>query len=404
MSTRSAEHTLLGFYYQFDKSIFVILNQKDKNTKVTIEGVEDIDINSTTGNIAIQVKYQELTDGTDSTFRKPISLMLKHFAENQNKDYKYVLYGHYKNNSEIDTKIDFDRLKEMMNYKKKDTKTKKMISYTLLKDFNIDEKYLNPFLSKLDFILGDSFLEHQNKTLLKIKSEFNTNTDEESMSYYSNALKVVNDLAIKDIEDNRKITKKEFMLKIDLKNILFNSWFIELKGKKEYSKLIYSKYFRNTLNSINYERIFILNTANNEIENLKNIIFTIEDKFYKKTNRGINSGAPYIFINNISVEELINLKESIYADGKTIHDGFCFVGSSFKCKEIRKPSTLENSISIKIINKRIHLDEILSNINGSKKLFEFYDTHTESISNDEDYISKIQIENLTDISQIIKGR
>lgn len=398
MNTRSAEYTLLGFYYQFDKNIFEILSQEDDNTYITVEGIEDIDISSGTENIAMQIKYQEKTKGTDSTLRKPIMLMLKYFSENSSLNLKYLLYAHYSNNNEINKKFDLDRLKSMFIY------TEKGVSKNFLLDNQISDTTVKEFLKKFELILGVSFEEHQKTTLLKIKSEFGLSKIEEIETYYSNALKVVHDLAIKRTMSLRKVTKKDFKEKINLKKILFNHWFIELKGKEKYLKHIHTQYFKNGLNTTNIERIFIINTTSKNQEHLRDAIYEIENKFFKKSRHSITSSAPYIFIKNMSQTDLCELKESIYSDGKKLSDGFCFSGSSFKCDEIRKQSSIENEISLKIINKQEYLDELLAHIQNTKKVFELYDKNFNSISKDENYIIKIQIEDLTDIPKLIRGK
>lgn len=397
MNNRSAEYTLLGFYYQFDKSIFEILNQIDDSAIITVEGTEDIDISSPTENTVMQIKYQEKTQGTNSTLRKPISLMLKHFSENEDDNLQYILYGHYEDNSKVNTTFDLDRLKKMFIY------TENKISKNFLLDNMISDETIEKFLDKFKLILSTSFELHQKSTYETLKMEFNLTKDEELEIYYSNALKVVYDLSIQRQEDMRKITKKDFKEKINLKNILFNYWYIKLKSKNEYLKYIHSKYIKSH-NTTNIERIFILNIASSNIEYLKDSIYEIENRFYKRTNRNISSGAPYILINNINQNDLLSLKEIIYNDDKRFSDGFYFSGSSFKCNEIRIASTTDNEISIKIINKKEYLEEILNNINGTKKVFEFYDVQNTPLSNNENYTVKIQIEELADILTIIKGR
>ena len=403
MNTRSAEYTLLGFYYQFDKNIFEILNQLDDNATITVEGIEDIDISSPTENTVMQIKYQEKTSGTDSTLRKPIILMLKHFSENQNSNLKYILYGHYKNNTDINVKFDLDRFKSMMKYKVKNTNKEEWVHKNHLDDENIADEIVKEFIRKFKLILSTSFEEHQRTTFEKIKTEFNLSKDEEIETYYSNALKIINDLAVKKTIISRKITKKDFKEKIDLKNILFNHWFIKLRGKEKYLKYIYLKHIKSH-NILDIERLFIINTVSNDLEYLKDSIYEIEKRFYKKSKRIANSKVPYIFIKNITQQKLSELKESIYSDEKKFIDGFCFSGSQFRCNEIRKLSTKENQISLKFINKEEYLNIILDDISGTKKLFEFYDEHNSPISNNESYTSKIQIEELTDIPIIIRGR
>ncbi|MBZ2038042.1 hypothetical protein K1J08_09215 [Streptococcus sanguinis] len=59
---RSATNTIKGYFYQFDKSILEILEQSDETNIVTIEGVEDIDIEKDDEIQFFQCKYYEKTD------------------------------------------------------------------------------------------------------------------------------------------------------------------------------------------------------------------------------------------------------------------------------------------------------------------------------------------------------
>ena len=403
MATRSAEYTLEGFYYQFDKTIFEILNNDDVNKPITIEGIEDIDISSTNEDTAMQIKYQSQTKGTESKLRKPIFLMLKHFNEKQSLNLSYILYGHYKNNDEINTVFDLDRLKSMMIYKEKNKEkdTKKMIEKNHLEEEKISDEIVLKFIKKFTLKLSESFDIHQKNTFEKIKDEMNISTDEEIQMYYSNALKIVYDLSIKRSISSRKINKQDFKKKIDTKCILFNHWFIQMKSKDIYLKYINTQFFKSKFNTLSIERIFIINMLSTDVEQLIEIVYLIEKKYYKKTRREVTK-APYIFIKNISQNKLTELKETLYNDEKIFHDGFIFHGAKFKCKEIIKDATLNNDISIKIVNKKEYLDEILSEIKCSKRIYEFYDN--KSISEDSNYVNKIQIEGLSDISKIIEGK
>jgi hypothetical protein len=393
MKSRSAERTLLGFYYQFDKTIQTILEQSDENSVITVEGIEDIDTKTATEETAIQIKYQAETDGTDSVLRKPIMLMLEHFKNNQSKNLTYHLYGHYKDNSKVNTTFDFIRIQTMMVY------TESKMRHDFLQEKNISQYEVNKFLKKFNFSLSKSFDGHQQETFAKIKSEMNVSTEEEVNFFYSNALKIVNDLAIQKNITKRKITKKDFINSIDTKDTLFTIWFLELKGIEKYCKATHKKHFKSALNGTIKERFFIV--PNDSIVNLKNVIYAIEEKFYKTTNRGITSGAPYIMVNGISKQDLIDLKKLIYSESKTISDGIPFLGADFQAKEILKPSTKENSVSIKILSNINELNEVVAKIATTKEIFQFYIEKKEALN----IIGNIhiQIENFQNIRQIIKG-
>ena len=79
MATRSAEATIKGYYYQFDTSILKLLELANDDDEITIEGIEDIDINST-DETTIQCKYLSKPNFINSAVREPISLMLDHFV------------------------------------------------------------------------------------------------------------------------------------------------------------------------------------------------------------------------------------------------------------------------------------------------------------------------------------
>ena len=398
MKNRSADATLLGFYYQFDKTIHTILEQVDENNIITIEGIEDVDIKTINEESVIQIKYQAEANGTDSVLRKPIMLMLEHFKNYQSQNLKYHLYGHYKNNNNVKTTFDFTRIQKMMQYKQ--TIKGKKVQFDFLSDKSISQQEVDNFLKKFKLILSDAFDEHQKKTYLKIKSDFNITNDEEVNFLYNNALKIVNDLAIQKNINKRKITKKDFKNKINTKDSLFNIWFVQLKGIETYCKTIHKKYFASCLNTTKKERFFIL--PNESIENLKKIIYTIEEKFYKLTTRGITSEAPYIFIKGLSKNDLISLKKSIYGESKIINDGIAFFGADFQIKELFKPSTLENKISIKFINEENYLNNVLASTLSTKEIYQFY-FDKKDIINIEDIVS-IQIQNSDNIHQIIKGK
>ena len=64
--------------------------------KVTIEGIEDVDITTIDNKLAIQCKYYEGTEYNHSEISEAIKFLLMDFAERKNsgsKKIKYMLYG-----------------------------------------------------------------------------------------------------------------------------------------------------------------------------------------------------------------------------------------------------------------------------------------------------------------------
>ena len=59
---RSAVDTIKGYFYQFDFYILKILSSTNDLDEFTIEGIEDVDIETSQGLTAVQCKYYEGTE------------------------------------------------------------------------------------------------------------------------------------------------------------------------------------------------------------------------------------------------------------------------------------------------------------------------------------------------------
>lgn len=94
--TRTADYTIKGFQYQFNKSLLEILQSTD-DTLVTLEGIiEDIDLATPSGATAIQCKYHEAQQRfAISLVYKSILQMMTHFHSNPTADIRYILFAHF---------------------------------------------------------------------------------------------------------------------------------------------------------------------------------------------------------------------------------------------------------------------------------------------------------------------
>lgn len=122
MSSRSATDAIRGYFYQFDYSIVQLISLPSDADTITVEGVEDVDIESLSNTTAVQCKYYSKTEYNHSVIAKPIRLMLSHFNEakiNNNPNIHYHLYGCYKTGqNKLSLPIDIDFLKDkLLSYK-----------------------------------------------------------------------------------------------------------------------------------------------------------------------------------------------------------------------------------------------------------------------------------------------
>lgn len=403
MSNRSATNTIKGYFYQFDYSIKKVLECPNPNDSITIEGVEDIDVESATEETAIQCKYYAKTEYNHSVIGKPIRFMLSHFIEkkrNGKTPLKYSLYGYYKSGQhKLTLPISVNNLKnKFLTYT-----DKKGIQYHH-KNIGATEIDLIDFISNLAIDINAQEYGEQLKSILDLlKSSFNCNDFEAEHFYYNNALNAVKELAIRNNVSDRVITKSEFLNKIDSKSILFNQWFIEYKGLKRHFKELRAEYFT-VLNSSSFDRFFLIEIDNSQYlrTELKDLIFILSKKWSKISRREPNPFSPYIYIHGIGETELIDLKRELASEDFVFTDGFLFQGADFNPKSILIEPNFNNGISIKFLNKHTHLNLVLSESRKTKEIYQFY-FNRPFYSNNSNGLKhiKIQIKDFKNIKEII---
>lgn len=112
--SRSADYTIQGFIYQFNKTLLEILNSND-DAEIVVEGIiEDIEIRDTELT-AIQCKYHESKDTfVLSAIYKPVLQMMKYFNENNDIDIKYRLYAYFPNEATTERRLTTVEIDEIL--------------------------------------------------------------------------------------------------------------------------------------------------------------------------------------------------------------------------------------------------------------------------------------------------
>ncbi len=365
MTTRAADATIKGYYYQFDTSILKLLELRTNADSITIEGIEDIDINTATEATAIQCKYLSKPRFINSAVREPITLMLEHFVNPAtSNDYKYVLYAHFEN--EIpgnEPNIDLNKLKEILTY----TENKIVKHYHT--DNGITDAKLSAFITQFKLIFGKEFNTQQQEVIQKLKAKFNCSEFEADTLYYNNALRIVIDKAIKKNVGQRILSKADFINGIDCSKKLFNEWFIRLRSKKEYLKLA-AQGLKSTraLEPTRTKMIVIgkeILLADNTELPIEAFIENIVAKFYK-LNSALRSSKPLTISLDCDLPTLNNIKKFLIDNEIAFNDGYesiSFSSHHFNKEPVINTTAngqkiLKSSYSVKIISR----DCLIANI------------------------------------------
>lgn len=384
MTDRTAIDTIRGFFYQFDYTIASLLELVNEEDIIVIEGVEDIDIKNAKEETAIQCKYYAKTEYNHSVIAEPIRLMLNHFKDVRSglkTKLKYKLRGYYKSGQgKLTLPIDVQFLKDnFLTF----TRTEKVgTSNTKVKhfhheDISLDDSALAEFITLLDININAKEFEIQYSDILsELKAKFNCSNFMAECFYYNNALGLIRSLSKEPKYEDRRISKKEFLEKINTGKILFNEWFIKIKGEKSYFENLRKEYFGN-LNILFKERFFLIEI--NPSKYLRTEIKDIIDVLIKKYTKIINQPTPfcpYIYLHGISRSELIELKKDIIEDGNLISDGFDFEGSSFNPTSIMRKPSIHHQLKIKFLNEIDSLNQTLALTGRKSEIYQFYQTES----------------------------
>ncbi|CKG24372.1 DUF4297 family anti-phage-associated protein [Bacillus paranthracis] len=404
MATRDAVDTIIGYFYQFDYTISKLLEFKNTDDLITIEGIEDIDTTSVEEETAIQCKYYAKTEYNHSVIAKPIRLMLNHFKEIKDSKkslIQYYLYGHYKQGQEkLALPITVEYLKQHFL-----TYTKDKVKQYHHDNLNLTDEDLQEFISKLSININavnyDTQLESILVTLQKV---FNCSLFEAEHFYYNNALKVIKNLSIQDNIENRKISKQEFLKQINHKQHLFNEWFVLFKNKNTLHKNLRKEYFT-FFNVSPFERFFLIEIDNNEYSRseLKDVLLLISTKWSKLSPRTPTPFCPYVYVHNLPNTELIEIKNEFIENNYKFVDGYSFEGARFSVTTISESATVENQIKLKIINNLDDLDLTINHIRKIREIYQFYKNSNSFFDTQDANIKhvKIQYQELKDIKEII---
>ncbi|MCL1989316.1 MAG: hypothetical protein FWG67_00335 [Defluviitaleaceae bacterium] len=398
---RTAIYAIRGYFYQFDFSILEILNA-DSNHSVTIEGIEDIDIESSDERIAIQCKYYETKDYNPSEIKKAIQNMVEHFSKHKGEKLAYRIYAHFKNNPTSPIlPADVCSLKaKFLTIRHRTGETTE-----LHENLKLGDEDLALFLTKLKVDISAISLEKQKENVIQaIKQQFSNSTDNEAEFYYSNALKEVRLLAIQKDVKERTITKEEFISRVDNKEALFDEWYLAQLNEEKYFKVMKSRYFPSVLNISPSVRLFLLDIGEStSIDKVKTIIIEIVNKYCNIKEQQPTPFSPYIYLHNISEDKLADIKNVVWNDGFKFVDGYGFKGANFDLDTLAMQSSFSNQIRLKFINELTEIENLLNREEKKRKhIFQFYQT-APFYENDEHENNKIRINKVTDIKKIIVG-
>lgn len=407
MSTREATDTITGYFYQFDKTILELLQQESVDVSVCVEGVEDVDIVTADTTTAIQCKYYAKTEYNHSVIKKPITLMLRHFATNRSRDIKYYLYGHYESGHEKLTTLSCKTLKDnFLTYTKTENDKngkKQLVTHYVYDELGLTDTDLEDFLKVLTLDIHAPSIEEQYQAIIElIKKLLNVSSFEAEFYHYNSALKVIKNLSIEQNRDNRYIKKSDFLNRIAVKDEIFDAWFIKRRGREQYIRFVKKEYLSSGLNMEPFDRYFLIDCNLNEsLPELKEVILLLANKWAKSSKRQKTNFCPSIYLHGLDSKKLIELKNSIYSEGIIFLDPYPFKNSELSPQHFHTAPSNENKVKFKFIDSVSDLNALLDTSTSTVEIYQFYKNQT-YFNHDQNKHVKIKIEDINYIKDLTK--
>ena len=316
--TRSADYTIKGFLYQFNKSALEIL-QADDNAIVNIEGViEDIEVIKPTGITGIQCKYHEASTGfTPSTIFKPLLQMLAHYAANPTDSIQYVLFAHFPGAESTPPSV--GKAECELALKSSDQKLKKYIDVIPSK---ID---IHGFLKKFKIEFGPRYDKLVEQVFQALKGN-GILADEIETLAYPNTINIIAGISILHDPAERNTTRKQLLDQLrSIRTTAITRWTMSLKTK---DKLLNArrKQLQVHLNKNSRLRYFIIDPLSID-DYTSEIILFISDYIQKYHFKTAHISTP-LFCFCATRPEVEDIQHRLFTKGILATDGY--VGGRFE--------------------------------------------------------------------------
>ena len=380
MTSRSANATIKGYFYQFDHTILKILQTSSDNSSVVIEGIEDVDIEDGSDSVLVQCKYYEGTEYNHSVIKEAVIQMLRHYHKAGcllQQQLRYCLYGHYRTgHDKLTQPFNLDFLKKhFLTYTDK-SKTKQLEHVRL----GITDAQLAHFQTLLEInINAPSYEIQQSQVMALLKSQVPSCQDEDAQAfYYPNAINVIQGLAIMTDMNDRKITKANFLANINCKEIIFSRWLHQKFGDEHYAKSIKRRHFKFASTKVPCaSRIFVIDTNGEfDISKVASLLVKLGRRFshveHKSTPQK-DRFCPYVLLRDLPPQDMVALKKNLLQQGIKFVDGYPFLGADFDPKLIASAPTKENLIQLKFIPGPEQIKPLGNALTGSfVEIFDFF--------------------------------
>jgi hypothetical protein len=363
--SRTADYTIQGFIYQFNKSLLEILNDEDDST-ISIEGIiEDIEVKTPMTTKAIQCKYHEEQEKfTLSSIYKPILQMMEHYFDNPDQNIEYRLYAHFP--SEADgSELELTEEHVTVIFQSRDKRFEKIIN-KLNGKVNIEG-----FLQRFTLEFGVSLSVLIENIILALGRNGLATEDIDTL-FYPNAIQKIADLSILHKAELRVIKKSTLLNDLQyIRKTAITRWTRSLLTMESIMKTR-RKQLKVNLDKNSRTRYFLLSQSSisNFSEEIVNLIVDFLNKYHFKE---VHDKTP-LFCIDCSPEIFKEIRIRLHKKNINYNDGLVTDDFFDKTKFSRSPirTKIGKSLYIEFQIKLLRFDDIAVELVNENKCDDFF--------------------------------
>lgn len=311
---RSASPTIAGYLYQFERSVIELLQLDRPEDVIRVEGIEDIDIWSSTETV-VQIKYYSAKKFSLPIIREAVHELLLGFADRPLGN--YVLYIHCGEGGEIPEKLTLDEIKKCLTYQAGDKKGKRIDETNLFDDLTLKDFAENNFR----ICPGPTLDDQINITISELAKSLECDREEAEILHHGRAVQYIHQIAVRKKDKDRIVSKEDFIKYLKIREQLYNRWHKQLLGDKRFHNEIAKKLKKEKYNDKNKRRGISLEVNKDNLDSVKQLAIELAgdlDVSKRRTRRA----KPWTLILRGDKQLIKMVKEELLEKRYYFNDGY----------------------------------------------------------------------------------
>lgn len=341
VQSREADATILGFEYQLISTADEIISKFNSglSTNFTIEGEEDLDINTNNEIDLVQYKYYEKTKCRTSTFQGAIAYLFCHWKTEKEKStnkssYKYILFVYTQSKLQYTAK----EIERILNLKAASTIIQNRFPNTKVTSNDVSE-----FLKVFNYVQAQSYEEKMQQLSEVVQQTLSVNQAQAEYIYIPFMMDTIHKIAVRNKKSDRQITIKSFIENIRKLDLVLNRSFIETNVNDNKLARTILGTVKNKYNSNIRNYQYILAFGNRwSMDELYELIIELVPKFLGPKRRLTNQAIT--FACDLTREQLDSLKIRLLTNQKLISSNVLLMNDGFESIKFNTDLFIKNEV------------------------------------------------------------